>query len=471
MKKNIFIATAFQLCVMLVQAQKIIPFQYQSQKQWNNDALWGYMNEDRKIVFTPFSHTLTPIVYNGKYRNCNEGIKDITTGLIVIDSINAIGTYDIKGNLLSIKNPKYLGYYSRFSVINIITKKTITNTALSFTNIPNYTLVRNFDETDINHREGVIDENGKEIIPLKYDKIKGNGYGFFAVYDNDDIYLYSTKGKMLNKVPYSFIDIKATEDVSKRITKAQRKLQGTPTIYENILLDVNGIEIGKPFYTKDSKHPFDLYAADDYIFKNRQIDIFKTKECVDDSKMKIDVIIDNRGKIIFNTDEDRFHRFLNAGLWYVINKDDSKFLINTINDKKLALKWNSNDEIYSADENSILTVEYNYGLAINFYEYNNTENKITLAERATYDAGIKLDKVITAYNKYYVVTAKNKVKLQYETFIYNTQGKLILKDDAAIYKLDDDKKMLIKYLAGANYTELYLTYLDENLKPYSFIID
>lgn len=118
---------------------------------------------------------------------------------------------------------------------------------------------------------------------------------------------------------------------------------------------------------------------------------------------------------------------------------------------------------------SILTVEYNYGLAINFYEYNNNENKITLAERATYDAGIKLDKVITAYNKYYVVIAKNMLKLQYETFIYSTQVKLILKDDAAIYKLDDDKKILIKYLVGANHTELYLTYLDENLKPYSII--
>ena len=145
--------------------------------------------------------------------------------------------------------------------------------------------------------------------------------------------------------------------------------------------------------------------------------------------------------------------------------------MNPLINKSLALKWNSNDEIYSANEKSILTVEYNYGLAINFYEYNNTENKITLAERATYDAGIKLDKIITAYNKYYVVTAKNTLKQQYETFIYSTQGKLILKDDAAIYKLDDDKKMLVKYLVGANYTELYLPYLDENLKPYSIIKD
>ena len=182
------IAHLFMLLFLIVEsksmAQKIIPFQYQSQKQWNNNAAWGYMNEDRKIIFTPFLNTLTPKVNNGKYRNCNEGIKDITTGKIIIDSVQAIGTYDIKGNLLSVKNPKYSGYYSRFSVTNMVTKKTIATSALSFTNIPNYTLIRNFDETDIKHREGVIDENGKEIIPLKYDKIKGNGFGFFAVYDN-----------------------------------------------------------------------------------------------------------------------------------------------------------------------------------------------------------------------------------------------------------------------------------------------
>lgn len=123
MKKQILLSLSALLIITNAMSQKLIPFQYQNKSKWDYAKPWGYMNEDRKIIFTPFMYNYSPNIIAGKYIYCAEGIKDITTGKIIIDSANAMNTAVIMGNLCSISNPKKAGYYKKRTIRNILTKK------------------------------------------------------------------------------------------------------------------------------------------------------------------------------------------------------------------------------------------------------------------------------------------------------------------------------------------------------------
>jgi hypothetical protein len=456
-------------------AQKLIPFQYQSQKEWNNNALWGYMNEDKKIIFKPFAATYTPKVIDGKYINSFEGIKNITTGKIMIDSVDAKNIAEIKANLCSVSDPKKSGYYKTRTIKNIITKKVLSTDA-EFSSIPNFIITKDRDD-DFMHSEGVIDENGKQIVPNNYAKIKANGFGFFIAEDYADYYIFNTKGEMLNKLPYSYIDNNNDRNSIKKYTKAERTLKGTPSKYEFLFLDLYGKEMNTKFYSVPkesvyasvSKHPFKTQSID-FIFSNSNEDFYSNIECTPDAKMKKNVVLNNDGVVIINSDEYKNIKQLCENYLIATTNEGLEMIIDSKGNKIQTEGLISINKLYTLDGKT-------------FFEHDPANKKLRvallqnnkLAFSPMIGFGLKdslfVDELSTAYNKYFLVKAIDYKVRQYVCYIYDENGKFIMKDESGLYKFDTDGKILIKYLVGdkSKKDELYLTYLDENLKPYSII--
>lgn len=102
MKKLLFLQLLVLLIVGNIGAQKLIPFQNQSQKQWDNNAKWGYVTENRNIVFTPVFYTYTPSIINQNYVVYGNKIMEVKTQKIIWDSIETKDVAEIRGNIVSI---------------------------------------------------------------------------------------------------------------------------------------------------------------------------------------------------------------------------------------------------------------------------------------------------------------------------------------------------------------------------------
>lgn len=327
------------------------------------------------------------------------------------------------------------------------------------------------------HNEGVIDENGKQIIPINYIKIEGNGYGFFVVYDYADAYIFNTKGEMQNKVPYDFVEINTNRNATKRFTRAQRTIKGTPIIYEYLWLDENGKEINTKFYgpyiesynRAIDDHPF-ITQQTAYIESKPKNEFYSSIDFNENTKMKKNVFLNNNGEVVLNTNDFKNINYLNGNLFIITKNDNKKYLSNDKGEEVTDFAWNKIDALFSCNEKSIMSCNYDVSV-LNFYMYNKKENSAKRIINIGMEDSVKIDKINIAYNKYYIITAKDYKKKQYISLIYDSNGKLLLKDETGIYKTDDKNNTLIKYINGDKNESIFLTYLDENLKPYSFITE
>lgn len=501
MKKVLILPLLILINTANIFAQKLIPFQIQSQKQIDYNAKWGYMTEDRKVVLSPVFYMYTPPLITEQYIIYGNKIMEIKTGKIVWDSVEAKGVSEIRGNIVSIKMPlRGAVDYQPYSFKNIKTKKLLTIEG-RFANEAGFVV------TESSAQEGVVDENGKIIVAVKqYQKVKSNGSLFF-VSDNMFTYydVFNKKGEQLNKENYIEVDISGSgSEGKKQLSLAQRKLKDAKAVYELIFLNPLGKAVGQPlFYTsKEGRSPFILTYFGSAISK-KEYDLFTDKLCSEKNKLKKIIVVNGEGKIIINTDDytevneigdglfsatasdakrnmvinnkgevfintTEYKNFKIAGenLFTAIGNDGKKYLLNN----KVEIVGNvgimQRDQVYRNSLTNFMIHKKDIRKLF-FYNYDVAEGKSKAAEFVQMEPGIEIDFVDTAFGKYYLARIADKKKNQYASYIYDNNGNLVLKSEDGIwmYKVG----FLIKYIENSKREKLYLGYYDADLKPYSVI--
>ncbi len=478
-------------------AQKYIPFQYQTQSKWNYQEKWGLMTMDKKVILQPTYYNIRPSVITETYIKLGKNIVDLKTGAIVWDSIEAKDVSEIKGDIAKIRMPlRGAVNYQPYSFKNIKSKKVIAKEG-RFSKIKNLVITEG-EMTE----EGVVDENGKVIIaPATYQKVKDN-LNLFLISDNTYTFfdIYNQKGEKLNSTPYKNVII--TNDLG-LLNIAVRKIDNK-FIFEHILINKIGKEIGPHFFTKKNDNYLLKPNYWGYAISNTKDTLYKDASCNPANIYKKNILANNEGKLIL--ENDLYYKIEEIGVGYfsaftnnsttvdIIDKD-GKIIISTKEYKEFTPKGEGLLTAISNTDSKKYLLNYKLGIVANvgvmqqdevqrisnknfvvykksisklfFYSYDVKNGVSKAAEFVNFDNGLKINYIEKAFDKYCIVNVTDNNKQQYATYIYDVEGKLILKSEDGLFMYADG--YLIKYVPNNKGEKFYLSYYDADLKPYSII--
>jgi hypothetical protein len=489
--------------VLLVHAQKLIPFQYQDKSKWNYKTLWGLMTADRKIVLSPTYYTIAPKVIEDNYMFLGTKIIEIKTGKTIWDSLECINVDKIIGNIVSIKMPLRGAYnYQPYSFKNIKTKKLIALEG-KFANINGYVI------TEASGAEGVIDENGKVVIEQKmYQKISDYTTDCFVAVNDYDSYknIYDAKGNKLNTTSYSEIEL----DYKKAsLIVAHNLIDKEKNIYELIFITPLGKEaVQRLYYIKDVNEryfqKFDFTQNGCGVSRKKTV-LYRSKECTEADKIMNPVLVNSDGKIIINNKTVIEIKEINQNM-FVANMDDLKtttfynkngnivFTTNkyknisvlndnlfsatdTLDNKLYFLNGKSEKQVNGASFNTSNLIRENNGKGFLIFKkeynklfFNSFDIKSGISkfgEQFEMETGITINDITSTNGKYYLINIADNNKKQYATYIYDITGKLIQKSEDGLWMYSEG--LFIKYTLNAKGDKMYIGYYDDDLKPYSII--
>ncbi len=502
MRKITTFLVAMQLCIILVNAQKLIPFQYQNKSKWDYQTKWGLMTADRKIVLPPTYYTIAPATIEENYMFLGNKIIEINTGKIIWDSTEAKNVAKIVGNIVSIKMPLRGAYnYQPYSFKNIKTRKLVAEEG-RFANKNGFVITEGAGE------EGVVDENGKVIIEKKkYQKISDYLGDFFVAINDYDSYknIYDVKGNKLNSTSYS--EIKFGYGKTSLIV-ANRLVDKTKGIYELIFINPMGKEVGQRLYfVKGNESIYNKlqFAQNGFVISTREALFFSNKECDEVGKIMNPILVNLEGKLIINSKSIVEIKEVNENL-FMAKSDDLKtiaffnkngikvftsnnyknisvlnenlfFASDTTDNKKYFLNSKGERQVNGAGFSSSNLVRDNnakgfviYKSEINklfFNTYNIANGTSKFGEQFKLEEGIKLNEIITTNGKYYLLNIADNNKKQYATYIYDIEGKLVQKSEDGLWIYSEG--LFIKYTINTKGDRMYIGYYDSELKPFSII--
>jgi hypothetical protein len=473
MKKYVTILCSILLLyVTSVTAQKLIPFQYQSQSKWDYNAKWGFMNENRKIIKEPVSYNIAQQAITAPYFYNGYKIIETKSWKTVWDSIETLGIKEIKGNIVSFKNP-LRGTYQSYNFKNIATKKLIAAEG-EFSSVINYVIFEEAVEGSYGNKKGLKDENGKIIIPAKYEKIENKGYNFFTAKNDEGYFIFNKEGKVLNTEPYSDIKNNIYGDPEKVLTVAVRKTKSTAT-KKFILLTPSGKELPQYFYNKTGNNPFPFDAYGNRLTAKKNFytdgDFYTNELCTPENKVSIGTILNEKGEMILNNSGYTNPKFLSEFLIQADYTDNKRYLLN-VKGERAADFTIGNADVVTVNSNQNFLIHTNLKLRkisrLLFYDYDYKIGRVKIAKKEVeLEDSLEIESVGSAYGKYYLVKVKDFKKQQYVTYIYDNTAKLVLKSEDGLWMYRND--CLIKYGLNSKKEEMYIGYYDENLKPYSII--
>ncbi len=473
MKKIILLFTTLQFCCIILVAQKLIPFQYQSQSKWDYSAKWGFMDENRKIIKEPVSYNISQQVINAPYFYNGYKIIETKSWKAVWDSIETIGIKEIKGNIVAFKNP-LRGTYQSYNFKNIATKKLIADEG-EFYPVINYVIYEDAIQGSYGNKKGLKDENGKIIIPAKYDKIENNGYNFFLAKNGEGYFIFSKAGKLINLLPYADIKNNMNGNPEKVLTMAAKKLKGGNATHEFILLTPNGKELPQRFYNKTGNNPFpfDKYGYRQTAKRNfySDGDFYTNELCTPESKVSLGTILNEKGEMILNNSGYTNPKLLTESLIQADYTDNKRYLLNAKGERAADFTILQTDDIIILSGNNFLVHRKDNNYKINrltFYDYDSKLGKVK-TEKKVVELGdsLEIESVGSVYGKYYLVKVTDFKKQQYACYVYDNTTKLVLKSEDGLFM--NQKDCLVKYTLNSKKEEMYIGYYDENLKPYSII--
>jgi hypothetical protein len=501
MKKLVIAA----LCIITLQAnaQKLIPFQYQNQQQWNYQQKWGLMTADRKIVLPPTYYSIDPkVVEDAAYLFVGNGIVETKTGKMVWDSLECVNVDKIVGNIASIRMPLRGPYnYQPYSFKNIKTKKLIAQEG-------RWAPIDGFVVTEGGGEEGVVDENGKEIIKqIRYQYINRNAKECFIATNGYDgyKYIYDLKGNKLNTKSYDEIEVGTGK---KQLLVGYNLVDKTKNIYELIFINSVGKEVGEHlFYIKqyEQLNSFDFNPYNGIAIKRKEATLFYKKECDEASKINNQIVVTQDGKIILNdkslvdTKESTNNllvtksedlktttlynysgkvAFTTNAFTNIEIKDDNLFFATDTADKRKYFINNKGEKLVNGavfHYTNLIRSNAGNGFLVYKKEYNklffNTYNAKTgvskFGEQFEMESGITVNDISAGGGKYYLVNVADNNKKQYATYIYDITGKLIQKSEDGLWMYNDG--FFIKYTFNKKGDKMYIGYYDNDLKPYSII--
>lgn len=502
MKIILAIGIALQFFAEQLNAQKLIPFQYQNKSKWDYQTKWGLMTADRKIVLPPTYYTIAPAIIEENYMFLGNKIIEIKSGKIIWDSVEAKNVAKIVDNIVSIKMPLRGAYnYQPYSFKNIKTKKLIAEEG-RFANKNGYVITEGGGE------EGVVDENGKVIIEKKkYQKISDYPTDcFVAINDYDSYkYIFDTKGNKLNATSYS--DIKFGNGKTSLMI-ACNVVDKAKKIYELIFINPTGKEVGqKLYFVKDKESFYNMFqfTQNGFALSKKETILFSNKECNETSKIANPILINLDGKIIINNKSVVEINGVNAN-FFTTKMDDLKaisiynsngikifftdkykniimlnenlfFATDTTDNKKYFLNNKGERQVNGAGFSSNNLVRDNNGKGFVIYKseinklffntYNIANGTSKFGEQFKLEEGIKLNEIITTNGKYYLFNIADNNKKQYATYIYDIEGKLVQKSDDGLWMYNDG--LFVKYTLNTKGDKMYIGYYDSELKPFSII--
>jgi len=461
MKKVLILQLQILLIVGNIAAQKLIPFQNQSQKQWDYNAKWGYMTESRQIVFTPVFYTNTPSIINQNYIVYGTKMMDVKTQKIIWDSIETKDVAEIRGNIVSIKMPlRGPNNFQPYSFKNINTKKIIAEEG-RFANIDGYVV------TEGGGSQGVINEQGKVIIERKqYQDISKEAKECFVAKSEYDGFnnIYNLKGEKLNAVTYNKLQFGSNK---KSLIIGQRLIDNTKNIYELIFHTPQGKEVGNRLFCI-KKEKFDLFkiTASGYAISTNDVTIYSNKLCNAESKLKSNVIVNSGGVITMNSDSYKEINSFNDVIFKAKDSLGRDYMINEKGEKIADFFLGKGNLVISNSPNSFMKIT-TARRELQWYIYDAKTGKANNINYISLPEYIKIEDWSIAFDKYYLVKVIDGQKKQYATYIYDNNGKLVLNSEDGFWMFENG--FLIKYLVNEKKEKLYLGYYDVDLNPYSKI--
>ena len=497
------------LCLLMffginVFAQKLIPFQYQNKSKWNYQEKWGLMTTDKKIVLPPTYYTIAPKEIDATYMFLGKSIIELKTSKTVWDSTECKDVSEIKGNIVKIRLPlRGAVNYQPYSFKNIKTKKLIAEEGT-------------FAATDgfiINYSSGnygVVDENGKAIIPIvNYQNIKSTADGIFiAINDYESTkFIYNKTGTKLNEKTFDNIDFSTSVP---SIISVYNNIDKTNFIYEINFINAGGKVLGEKLYYKNKiadkfYEPFN-YDRNGLAISKKEYPLYSNKLCDSASMVTNTIVLNKAGKKVFNSNDISSIDAVNNNLLKVTSKDNKtmtlldfegniifktgEFIIDEVLDKNLFFARdktegksyfinNKGEKLVNGAsfvKNSFIRCLKNKGFLIFKSEYNklffNTYDantgKSNFGEQFELEKGIKLEDISIPSGNFYLVKIADMNKKQYATYIYDITGKLVQKSEDGLW-MNGDNGTYIKYTFNKNGEKMYIGYYDADLKPYSII--
>lgn len=501
MKNIILLFTTIQFCAISLFAQKLIPFQYQSQSKWDYKTKWGLMTAERKIVLQPTYYNIAPTTIKENFILLGNKIVDIKTGKTMWDSTETKDVSKIVGNIVSIKMPLRGAYnYQPYSYKNIKTKKLIAEEG-KFANKNGYVITEGEGE------EGVVDENGKVIVEKKmYQKISNYPTDCFVAINDYENYknIYDTKGNKLNTTSYTEIKF---GNGRTSLMVASNVVDKTKKNYELIFINPMGKEVGQHlFFIKsgDFNNPYE-FTFNGFAIKRKAAVIYSSKECDEASKIINSFLVNFEGKLIINSKNIIEIKDVNENLFMTksddlktiafFNKNGTKIFTtsiyknisalnenlflatDTIENKKYFLNNKGERQVNGASISSSNSVTENNGKGFLIYKkeynklffntYNITSGVSKYGEQFEMEPGITVNDLSATNGKYYLVNISDNNKKQYATYIYDISGKLVQKSEDGLWMYNDG--LFIKYTLNTKGDKMYIGYYDDDLKPYSII--
>ena len=500
MKKKLLV---FTMCLLssFTYAQKLIPFQYQNEQKWNYQEKWGLMTTDRKIVLPPTYYSIAPKIVEETFMILGNKILELKTGKIVWDSIEAKGVDKVVGNIVSIKMPlRGAVNYQPYSFKNIKTKKLIAQEG-------RWAPVAGFVVTEGSGAEGVVDENGKEIIKQTiYQNISySTKECFVATNDYEGYkYIYDLKGNKLNTKSYDQLEI---GNGKKQLIIAFNKIEKNKNVYEVIFINALGKEVGQHLFcviNGEYFNPFE-FTNTNLAIKKKDVSLFKNKLCDEAGRISNSIVVNQDGKIIIDeknvvdikeiknnlitpkSEDLKTTTFYNSnGSLLFTTKAFTNvdflgtnlfFATDTLDGKKYFVNGKGEKLVNGASFTASNWIKYNEGTGFLIYkkEYNklffNTYNAKSgvskFGEQVVLETGILVNDIATTNGKYYLVNVTDNNKKQYATYIYDITGNLVQKSENGLWMYVDEQ--FIKYTLNSKNDKFYIGYYDNDLKPYSIV--
>ncbi|MFC4262714.1 hypothetical protein ACFOWM_07490 [Ferruginibacter yonginensis] len=504
MKKIIATPILILFIVTVSMAQQYIPFQYQSKSKWNFQDKWGLMTADRKTILPPTYYTIAPQIITDEYIFLGKYIIELKTGKQIWDSVESQNLHEIVGNIVKIRMPKRGAVnYQYYSFKNILTKKTIADEG-RYSNEKGYVIVEG------SGAEGVVDENGKQIITKElYQYIYNFSKDCFIAKNNynNTVFIYDKKGKKTNTTSYDEIEFNAGRN---SFAIGYTLIDKTKGIYEGSFINSKGKTVGTKFYYLSGNKFNNAFfcTSSGFAIKKQSTKIYGKKECTEADKLSETYVVNADGKVIikkadinnikeitsgvfsaFNDSTSITTLYDNNGneilktslytikdvcgnnLFFAINKVDAKcYFINNKTEKLVNEASFKYDVVRRYMENKGFIIYNRNTNKLIFNIYNALTGKSTGAEQVDLGAGISVDDIAIPLGDYYLVKVIDKNKNQYATYIYDVTGKLIQKSEDGLW-MNGNNNTYIKYTLNSKGEKYYIGYYDSKLQPYSIIKD